>query len=163
MVSGDNDAEKNRLTEIFKNSENLHFNQSPVDKLKYIENLKNKGRNVLMIGDGLNDSGALNTADVSISVADDVYHFSPACDAILEADKFGQLNDFILNSKKSIKIVKASFVISFIYNLAGMLFAVSANLSPVVAAILMPMSSVTVVTFVTFLTSMLIKLQKHDF
>ncbi|MFN8257982.1 MAG: heavy metal translocating P-type ATPase metal-binding domain-containing protein [Bacteroidales bacterium] len=153
LVSGDNDAEKQKLVELFNKEENLHFNQNPVDKLNYIESLKKSGRNVLMIGDGLNDSGALNSADVSISVADDIYHFSPACDAILESEKFDQLDDFIQNSRKSLKIVKASFVLSFIYNLVGLSFAVSANLSPVIAAILMPLSSVTVVAFVTFFTS----------
>ncbi len=153
LVSGDNDAEKQKLTYLFNTDKNLHFNQSPAEKKAYIQNLKNQGKNVLMIGDGLNDSGALKTADVSISIADDVYHFSPACDAILESSNIKSLTEFIKLSKSSLKIVKLSFIISFIYNIIGISFAVTGQLSPIVAAILMPLSSVSVVAFVTLFTS----------
>ena len=159
VLSGDNNTEKQHLSKLFKNSENLHFNQSPHDKKEYIKRLKKEGKNVLMIGDGLNDAGALKEANVSISIADNVYHFSPACEAILEATFFQQLINHINLCKSSIKIVKFSFLISFIYNLIGLSFAVSGQLSPIVAAILMPASSVTVVAFVSFFTSLSAK--KH--
>ncbi len=150
VISGDNDAEKPRLRKIFGSDENLHFNQSPNDKLEYIRRLKAGGHNVLMIGDGLNDAGALNASDVGISIADDIYQFSPACDAILEAGRFADLTRFINFSKRSFNIVKISYMISVIYNVVGLSFAVRGLLSPIVAAILMPLSSVTVVAFVTF-------------
>jgi Cu+-exporting ATPase len=150
VVSGDNDADRSRLASLFGNQQNLHFNQSPDDKLQYIEDLKRKGRKVLMIGDGLNDAGALNSSHVGISIADDIYQFSPACDAILESSGFARLVNYIRFSKTSLNVVKASFVISIIYNLVGLLFAVQGLLTPIVAAILMPLSSVTVVGFVTF-------------
>ena len=154
LISGDNDAERKNLTELFKNNKNLHFNQSPVDKMAYVQNLKNQKRNVLMIGDGLNDSGAIKAANVSISIADDVYHFSPACDAILESTKFQKLYQFIKLSQTSLQIVKISFIISFFYNIIGLSFAVTGQLSPIVAAILMPLSSVTSVAFVTLCTTL---------
>ncbi len=154
LISGDNDAEKYKLSSVFSNINNLHFNQSPADKKAYIQLLKDQGKNVLMIGDGLNDSGALKTANVSISIADDVYHFSPACDAILESSYFHKLTDFIKLSKSSIGIVKLSFLISFVYNIIGLSFAVTGQLSPIVAAILMPLSSVSAVAFVTLFTSL---------
>jgi len=154
LISGDNDAEKHKLSSVFSNIDNLHFNQSPAEKKEYIQSLKHQGKNVLMIGDGLNDSGALKAANVSISIADDVYHFSPACDAILESSYFHKLTDFIELSKSSIGIVKLSFIISFLYNIIGLSFAVTGQLSPIVAAILMPLSSVSVVAFVTLLTSL---------
>ncbi len=152
VISGDNDAEKERLISIFNKKENIHFNQSPQEKLDYINKLKKNKHNVLMVGDGLNDAGALNASNVGISIADDIYQFSPASDAILEAGRLNKLSDFIKFSKTSMKIVKISFAISIVYNIVGLSFAVDGLLSPIVAAILMPLSSITVVSFVTFST-----------
>jgi Cu+-exporting ATPase len=152
VLSGDNDAEKARIAKIFGSNKNLHFNQSPNDKLEYIRKLKNESLHVLMIGDGLNDAGALNASHVGISIADDIYQFSPACDAILEAGRFANLVKFIRFSITSLNIVKVSFLISVIYNVVGLSFAVQGLLSPIIAAILMPLSSVSVVAFVTFAT-----------
>jgi Cu+-exporting ATPase len=105
-----------------------------------------------MTGDGLNDAGAFMQCDVAISVADDIYHFSPAGDAIIEASKLGCLNNYIGFCHKSLSVVKISFVISFLYNAIGLYFALTGTLSPVVAAILMPISSVSVVAFAIFTT-----------
>lgn len=153
LISGDNDAEKSRMKALFSSDENLRFNQSPVDKLEYIKSLKEKGKRVLMIGDGLNDAGALNESHVGISIADDVFNFSPACDAILEAEKFEFLPEFLFNTSSSLKVVYASFALSLLYNVVGLYFAVTGQLSPIIAAILMPISSVSVVAFVTLLTN----------
>ena len=153
VLSGDNDAEKTNLAEIFPKSSNLLFNQSPEDKLEYIQGLKGDGKKILMIGDGLNDAGALKVSDVGISIADDIYHFSPACDAILEASKFQDLKRFLSVSKKGMWVVKLSFLLSFAYNLFGLYFAVQGILSPIVAALLMPISSISVVAFASFTTS----------
>ncbi len=83
LLSGDNDAELHNLLAFFPSADHMHFNASPQDKLAYIRSLKASGRRVLMIGDGLNDAGALRESDCGISMADDIYHFSPACDAIV--------------------------------------------------------------------------------
>ena len=149
LLSGDNEAEEVRLQQIFGSTAVLKFNQSPTDKKAYVEALQKAGKNVLMIGDGLNDAGALAASNTGISIADDVFSFSPACDAILESSKFAQLNQFIRFTKTSFRVVRLSFVISFLYNFIGLSFAVSAVLSPLVAAILMPVSSVSVVVFAT--------------
>ena len=153
VLSGDNDAEKKNLAEIFPKNSNLLFNQSPKDKLEYIQGLKGNGKKILMIGDGLNDAGALKVSDVGISIADDIYHFSPACDAILKASKFQDLKRFLSVSKKGMWVVKLSFLLSFVYNLFGLYFAVQGILSPIVAALLMPISSISVVAFASFTTS----------
>ena len=105
-----------------------------------------------MTGDGLNDAGALMQSDVALTIANKVYHFSPASDAVLESDKFDKLAKFIQFTKTSLNIVKISFTISFLYNIIGISFALTGNLSPIVAAILMPISSVSVVAFATFAT-----------
>ncbi|NTW23221.1 MAG: HAD-IC family P-type ATPase [Lentimicrobium sp.] len=155
MVSGDNDSERENLIKTFGSENSLHFNQSPLDKLEFINQLKKQGRNVIMIGDGLNDAGALLKADVGITIADDIYHFSPACDAILKSSEFGRLHRFIEFSGISLRVVYASYTISFLYNIVGLSFAVQGLLSPVVAAILMPLSSISVVAFASISVSML--------
>ena len=160
LLTGDNDSELKNLRTYFSPSTTLHFNQSPVDKLGYINALKNNGRNVIMIGDGLNDAGALLKADIGITVADDIYHFSPACDAILQSEKFGRLQDYLSFSKTALKIVYSSYLISFLYNIVGLTFAIQGILSPVVAAILMPLSSISVITFASLSVSALAKARK---
>lgn len=155
LLSGDNEGEKERLLPLFKEENRLHFNQKPKDKLAYIQRLREDNKTVLMIGDGLNDAGALNTAQVGITIADDIYNFSPACDGILEAKRFKHLGSYLKMSRGSINTVKASFAISILYNTLGLGFAVQGLLTPIVAAILMPISSVTVVLFVSGLTALL--------
>jgi len=151
LISGDNDSEADHLSVYFK-KEHLLFNQKPADKAEFIKSLQDKGHTVLMTGDGLNDGGALMQSDVALTIANKVYHFSPASDAVLEAAQFQKLARFIRYTKTSLNIVKISFLISFIYNIIGIGFAITGNLSPIVAAILMPVSSVSVVAFATFVT-----------
>jgi len=160
LLTGDNNSEEENLKSYFTSATKFHFNQSPVDKLEYINELKRNHRNVIMIGDGLNDAGALLKADIGITIADDIYHFSPACDAILQSDKFGRLQDFLGFSRSALKIVYASYVVSFLYNIIGLSFAIQGLLSPVVAAILMPLSSISVVTFASLAVSVLSKTRK---
>ncbi len=151
LLTGDNNGEEEHLLNYFE-KQNMQFNQKPGDKAEFVKQLQERGETVLMTGDGLNDAGALMQADVALTIADKVYHFSPASDAVLEAEKFSQLAKFVHFTKTSLKIVKVSFFISFLYNVIGISFAISGNLSPIVAAILMPISSVSVVAFATFVT-----------
>jgi Cu+-exporting ATPase len=151
LVSGDNDSEAEQLSTWFQR-DHILFNQKPGEKADFIRMLQEKGHTVLMTGDGLNDGGALMQSDVALTLANKVYHFSPASDAVLEADQFPKLARFISYTRTSLKIVKISFLISFLYNIVGISFAITGNLSPIVAAILMPVSSVSVVAFATFMT-----------
>lgn len=150
LLSGDNESEKKNLAPIFGSEANLFFNQSPSDKMDFVKNLKKEGKKVLMIGDGLNDAGALLESDVGLTIADDIYSFSPACEGIIESSKFSGLFDFLKFTQSAMNVVKISFLISFLYNLIGLFFAVQGTLSPLIAAILMPISSVSVVAFATF-------------
>ena len=122
----------------------LYFNQSPEDKLRMIKLLQKNGSRVIMIGDGLNDAGALLQADAGIAVTDNCNNFTPACDGILEASQLTELKQFINLSKANGYIVITSFVVSILYNIIGVYFAVSGQLSPLVAAILMPASSISI-------------------
>lgn len=149
LLSGDGGWERQRLIPLIGAENQLHFEQSPAQKMDYVSWLQKAGKQVLMAGDGLNDAGALQQADIGVAVADDVYAFSPACDVILHGSQFGSL-DNILHFAQSVRtIVRASFVLSFLYNAVGLLLAVQGYLTPLVAAILMPLSSVTVVGFIT--------------
>ena len=155
ILSGDNAGERDNLKKLLPAKTKLIFNQKPEDKLEFIKYHQSEGAKVLMIGDGLNDAGALAQSDVGIAISEDVNVFSPACDAILDASKFKSLYPFIQASKSAIKIIKWSFVLSFIYNVIGLYFAVTGQLAPVVAAILMPLSSISIVVFTTICTNLL--------
>ncbi len=157
LLSGDNDAERENIARIFGQKTGLYFNQSPTDKRDFIKKLKKQGKTVLMIGDGLNDAGALLESHVGVTIADDIYNFSPACDGIIEAAQFGRLHRFVAFTHKAMRIVYISFFISFLYNIFGIGFAVQGHLSPLVAAILMPISSVSVVAFASLSVKFLSK------
>ncbi|MEQ9404074.1 MAG: heavy metal translocating P-type ATPase metal-binding domain-containing protein [Cyclobacteriaceae bacterium] len=145
LLSGDNDSEKEHLKPFF---DELRFNQRPADKLGF---LSGKEQNQLMIGDGLNDAGALKKALAGIAISEDIHQFSPACDAIMSANSITLIPAVLRFSKKVRKIVFVAFGISFLYNIIGLSFAVSGHLTPLISAILMPVSSVTVVGFVTLM------------
>lgn len=157
LLSGDNESEIENLKFIFPEKTEMLFKQSPQNKLDFIKQLQQKNKKVLMIGDGLNDAGALQQSDVGITVSENINNFSPACDAILEAESFIKLKNFIQFSTTSKNIIIASFIISAFYNIIGLSFAVQGTLSPIIAAILMPLSSITVVVFTTFTTNILAK------
>lgn len=153
VLSGDNEGDAKRLSQILPQKTNLVFNKKPDEKLDYIQSLQEQGKKVMMIGDGLNDAGALVQSDVGISISENINVFSPACDAILDASQFERLNSFIKLSQKAIKVIMMSFGLSIIYNTIGLSYAISGNLSPIVAAIIMPLSSITVVVFVTVMSN----------
>lgn len=146
VLSGDNDAEAKNLSKIFGADTALNFRQSPGEKLQYIKQLIQKQKNVLMMGDGLNDAGALMQSNVGIAVTDNTNQFSPACDAILDGRETSKLHKFIIFAKSGKKIITGIFILSVLYNLVGLFFATQALLSPVIAAILMPVSSISIVS-----------------
>ena len=154
VISGDNPAEKERLEKIIGLKTTLLFNQQPEDKLLYIKHLQNNGEKVIMIGDGLNDAGALKQAHVGIALSEQSNNFTPSSDAIIGAKQLSKLGRFIRLCKANRNIVVASFILSIVYNIIGLYFAVQGNLSPLIAAILMPSSSLSIL-LITFGSSSL--------
>jgi Cu+-exporting ATPase len=153
VLSGDNEGERETLESILPKNTELVFNQKPEQKLEFIKKLQEAGQNVMMVGDGLNDAGALAQSNIGISISENVNVFSPACDAILDAGEFKKLNYFLKLSQKAIKTIKMSFALSLLYNVVGLSFAITGNLQPLVAAIIMPLSTVTIVSFVTIMSN----------
>jgi P-type Cu+ transporter len=153
ILSGDYSHEKDSLSQTLSSEIQFNFNQSPIDKLNYLKHLNDQGKNTLMVGDGLNDAGALQESQVGVAITDRVSHFSPASDAILDAESFSKIPSFLAFAKDSRKIIKASFALSFLYNILGLSLAVQGLLSPVLCAILMPLSSISVVVFTTLATN----------
>jgi Cu+-exporting ATPase len=147
LLSGDNAHEAARFSALFGASSRVEFNQSPFDKLNVIRELQTAGRKVMMVGDGLNDAGALKQADVGVAVVEQVGTFSPASDVIFEATQLPRLAEALAFSKRTSQVVRAGFVVSGLYNVIGVSIAAAGLLSPLVCAVLMPLSSATVVLF----------------
>lgn len=153
ILSGDNEGELEKLQQILPAKTIYQFNQKPEQKLSFIKQLQDQGKMVMMVGDGLNDAGALAQSNVGISISENVNVFSPACDAILDAKKFNKLYLFLQNSKNAMFTIKWSFALSLLYNVVGLTFALTGNLLPLVAAIIMPLSTVTIIGFVTIMSN----------
>ncbi len=146
ILSGDNDAEEANLRELLKGEGEILFNHSPEEKLEYIKYLRQvKGLKVMMIGDGLNDAGALKQSNVGIAISEENNNFTPASDGIFDASGFGNLHRLLQFARYGRNIILASFAVSILYNIIGLYFAVQGLLAPVIAAILMPASSISII------------------
>ncbi|MHA4842869.1 heavy metal translocating P-type ATPase [Flavitalea antarctica] len=144
IISGDNDRELTTLRELAGNKPTISFSLSPQDKLEYIRNLQAQKKRVIMIGDGLNDAGALMQSETGVAVTENRNNFTPASDAILDATGFVNLPAFFQLCKTNKRIVHASFVVSLLYNIVGLTLALKGMLVPVVAAMLMPASTISI-------------------
>lgn len=147
VLSGDNNAEHQQIESLIGLENEVLFNQSPTDKMMYIQHLQHdQNGSVLMVGDGLNDAGALRQSEVGIAVADSNNTFTPAADAIIQGQSLQKLPMFLKLARQSQNIIFATFAFASIYNLIGLYFAVQGQLSPIIAAILMPASSITIIS-----------------
>ncbi|MBC2838659.1 heavy metal translocating P-type ATPase metal-binding domain-containing protein [Robiginitalea sp. SC105] len=153
VLSGDNPSEKEALEDLLPPLTPLYFDRQPREKLHFVREMQQAGRRVIMVGDGLNDAGALAQADAGIAISEDSHLFTPACDAILDGRRFASLDWFLRISRKGLGVIRISFALSLLYNLVGLYFAVTGQLQPVIAAILMPLSSITIVIFTYLATT----------
>ncbi|MBS1520265.1 MAG: heavy metal translocating P-type ATPase metal-binding domain-containing protein [Bacteroidetes bacterium] len=159
LLSGDHGHEREALSSVFP-IEDMFFERTPQEKLDFIKHLQQNGHKVMMIGDGLNDAGALKQSDLGIAITDNVNNFSPGSDAILDGRSLKKLPVFLKFSKDALRVVYISFCISLTYNVVGLSYAVSGKLSPLIAAILMPMSTFTIISFTSLATHLAAKKRK---
>lgn len=153
VISGDDSREEQaRLAAFVPVSCTIKFNQKPKDKLDFIAKHQALGKRILMVGDGLNDAGALKQSDVGIVVSNSGQNFMPACNLIMERDSFRYLSSLLSTIKKSKSIIYGAFVLAGLYNVIGLYFAMQGLLTPIVAAILMPISSVTIIAYSFLMT-----------
>jgi len=153
LLSGDNERERDHFASLFGANAVLQFNQSPLSKFEFIRNLQRSGKSVMMVGDGLNDAGALKQSDVGVAVVESISSFSPASDVIMSAQMVPELDATLRFSKSAVRVVRASIVLSSLYNVVGVSIATAGLLAPVVCAILMPLSSISVVAFACGMTT----------
>ena len=162
ILSGDNDQERSNLESRFGKDVPMLFRQTPQGKLEHIRALQEKGHRVLMVGDGLNDAGALRQSEVGIAVSDNTNLFSPACDAILDGSRVGKLGAMLRFARQGKTITALGFILSILYNCVGMWYATQALLSPMIAAILMPASSISIVLLSTLASNLLARADGLD-
>lgn len=152
ILSGDNSSEKTFLEKTLGNEIEMRFNQKPEDKLKFVHQLQSNDAKVLMIGDGLNDAVALKESEVGIAITENNNNFTPACDLILDASFFKNFDKLFAYADYGKRVIKLSFSFSFIYNVIGLYFALQGKLIPLVAAIIMPLSSISIIVLTFGLT-----------
>lgn len=145
LLSGDNDASRPYLQQVFGNESSLMYQMNPEAKLTFIQDLQQSGKKVMMVGDGLNDAGALAQSDVGVAVVKSAFAFSPSCDVIMEAGRLPFLPKFIGWAQSGKRLINIGFGYSLLFNFIGLGFAITGNLSPLVAAILMPSSSLGII------------------
>jgi Cu+-exporting ATPase len=143
LLSGDHATEAPRWAASF--GDRMKFRQSPSDKLDVVRAEQSAGRRVLMIGDGLNDAGALAAADVGMAVSDETACLVPACDAVIRGDRLPALPALLAYARRARRVIIACFAVSLAYNAVGLSLALTGRLSPLATAILMPVSSLTIV------------------
>ena len=143
LLSGDHDADAPRWRTAF--GERMRFRQTPRDKLRMVQARQSAGRHVLMIGDGLNDAGALAAADVGMAVSDDTACLVPACDAVIRGDGLSLLPAVLRYARRARAVIVLCFIVSVAYNAIGLALALTGKLTPLATAILMPVSSLTVI------------------
>jgi Cu+-exporting ATPase len=144
MLSGDAPRDLEAWHSLFPGHSELRFEQSPRDKSDYVRQRRAAGARILMVGDGLNDAGALRQSDVGAAVVEESGAFSPASDIIMTSGNVTALDGLMELARSSVRVVRGCLALSAAYNAAGIVLAARGWLSPVVCAILMPLSSATV-------------------
>ena len=151
LVSGDTDREQERMEKLFPAGTELHFELTPVQKAELVA-MRESESHTAYVGDGLNDTGALHASHVGISISDSHQRFTPAADILLPGEQLKNLPELYRFGKQVKGVVWGSFVLSLMYNTVGLSYALSGTLSPLIAALLMPASTFSIIIFTTLTT-----------
>lgn len=119
---------------------------SPLEKCEHLEKLKQQGRKVLMVGDGLNDAPSLASAVVSMSPSTAMDITQNTADIVFQGERFSPVLTAWHVAMKSSRLVKENFSLSLLYNAIAIPLAVMGYATPMVAAIAMSASSLIVIS-----------------
>ena len=150
MLTGDNKDTATKIAEDIGITKVI-ANVLPSEKTNVIKKLKSENKNVMMCGDGINDSPALATADIGVSVKSGTDIAMDSSDVILTRDNLDSITKLISISKKTIKIIKQNLFWAFFYNVLmipiaiGFLKPFGISINPMIASIAMVLSSLTVI------------------
>ena len=144
LCSGDNEQ---AVANIAKQVGVDHYNakMSPIGKATYIKNLRDSGKKVVMVGDGINDSLALSRADISIAMGNGADIAIEISDIVILNDKLSGITKSFYISKRTFSFIKQNLMISLLYNIVTIPIAMMGYIIPLVAALSMSLSSLLVV------------------
>ena len=157
MATGDNEEAAQGVAEVL--GIQYQANQSPEDKYKLVESMKNQNKTVIMVGDGVNDAPSLALADVGIAIGAGTQVALDSADIILTQSDPGDIESFIELANKTTRKMKQNLVWGAGYNFiaipiaAGLLAPIGITLGPAFGAVLMSLSTVIVA-----INAMLLKL-----
>lgn len=143
MMSGDRAAAVVRLAEQLGIDE-FHSGMNPTEKEAKVAALADSGKRVLMVGDGLNDTAALARAHASISPATALDAARVASDMVLTGSDLRPVADAVVTARRATRRIRENFAISIAYNVVAVPLAVAGLVTPLIAALAMSLSSVSV-------------------
>jgi Cu2+-exporting ATPase len=144
ILSGDDPETVRHLGEQLEiSAERCHGGLSPEDKLRMVQHAC-LGRAAIMVGDGVNDAAALSAANVGIAVHGGAEASLAAADVYLGRPGIGVLVELLESSARTIAVIRRCLRVSLAYNIVAAGLAVTGVISPLIAAILMPLASFTV-------------------
>lgn len=150
MLTGDNDETARKIASII-GIENVISNVTPNEKVKTIKRLKEEGKLVMMCGDGINDSPALASSNIGVSVSSGTDIAIDSADVILTKNNLKSIIELIKISKKTIRNIKQNLFWAFFYNTLMIPIAMGLFrnwgilINPMIASIAMVISSLTVI------------------
>ncbi len=145
MITGDQKENALKVDKELNFSE-VYSEVLPEEKINIIKDQQEKGRTIMYIGDGINDTLALAQADISIAINGDVEAVKQISDIVLISNNLNNLNDLFYIAKRVKNNVYQNYLWAFSYNVIAIPLAMMGKLNPLVAGIMMMLSSIFVIS-----------------